>query len=302
MGISAGVLARLTRAKTLPILLAPLGVGAALAADRTGAFHTGRFVLTLAGASALHLGAMALNDFYDERSGADGLGRLERSSVITGSGFIASQTMTPRAVLAVAVAAWTLAAGIGVALAILTTPLVLALGAAGALLAHQYVAPPARYGYRGAGPAGTFLAYGVLPVAGAYAVQAGRIDAIAWWASIVPGLLGALVYFNADLLHWRGDRTAKKRTIAARVEAEAALAISGMATIAAYVVLTVQVALDVFPAWTLLALVTAPPIASAWGRAAQDPIAQRMLALLGTTLGTAVVVNLALAIPLGLRA
>ena len=297
MGIPLAVLARLTRVKTLPLILAPIGLGAALAAERTGRFSWGWFLVSLAGGSALFAGAMAINDYYDERSGADGLGRLERSSVITGSGFIASKTLTPRAVLGVAAAAWSIALLLGL-LAAGRDPWVLTLGAAGALLAHQYVAPPLRYGYHGWGPLGVGIAFGVLPVTGAYASQAQGLDASAWSASIVPALLGATVYHHSDLLHWRGDRTAKKMTPAARYGIETSVIFSGIGIIAAYVVLTVQVALRLFPVWALLALLTAPVLASAWARTARDPIPQSVLQLLGATLGASVGVGLIVSLAL----
>lgn len=299
MGISAAVLARLTRVKTLPVVLAPIGMGAALAAERTGRFSWGWLLVSLVGGAGLFLGAMALNDYYDERSGADGLGRLERASVITGSGFIASKTLTPSGVLGVAASAWGVALVLGV-VAVGRAPIVLGLGAAGALLAHQYVAPPLRYGYRGLGPIGVAIAFGFLPVAGSYALQAERIDAAAWWAGLVPALLGALVYFHADLLHWRGDRTAKKMTPAARYGIETSLIASGIGIIAAYVTLTVQVALALYPMWALSGLLTAPVLASAWGMAARDPIPQPVLRLLGATLGAAVGVALAVSLALWL--
>jgi len=300
VGITPGILARLARVKTLPVVLAPAGLGAALAAHEGASFSWPWFAVTLLGAGALFAGAMALNDFFDERSGADGLARLERASIVTGSGFIAAKTMTPRAVLGVAASAWTVALATGIAVAAARDARALGFGAAGALLAAGYWAPPVRYGYRGLGLAGIFLAFGPVTVVGSFLVQAERVTPTAWWASVVPGLLAAAVFHHADMLHWRGDKTAKKMTVAARLGIEASVVASGVLLILAFVVLTVEVALGVFPAWALLALIVTPVLAGSWGRAARDPVPQHVLQLLGTSLGAAVLVQVIVAVALAL--
>lgn len=292
------VLARATRLKTVPLILAPVGVGTALAVDGGAPFSPDAFALAATGAAALYLGGVVLNDYFDERSGADGIARMDRTAIVTGAGLIASRTMTPRGMLGLAGALWAAALAAGVVLAAAREPWVLALGAAGALLAHQYSAPPLRYGYRGIGAAGVALAFGFLPVAGAAAVQSRAVTAASLWVGVAPALLAAAVFLHADLLHWRADRTARKRTPAARFGPEGALAITGALLVAAYVVVTVQVALGTLPAWALLALLTAPSTAMAWARAARDPIAQHALGLLGASLGAAVLVQAALALAL----
>lgn len=292
--------ARATRAKTLPVMLSPVAVGAALAWHRGAPTHWRWFVLTLIGASAMHLGANVLNDYYDERSGADRLARQDRKGVATGSGLIASGEMTAGQTLGLGAALFAAALAAGAALAAARGWPVLAFGATGALLAHQYVGPPLRYGYRGRGlgEIGIFASFGLLPVLGAYYVQAGRVEGAAVWASLVPGLLTTLVLYHHHLLHWRADRVAGKMTPVAALGPERALIVSGVAITCAYAVLALEVAAGLFPAWSLIGLLTAAPLAASWARTMRDSVVQNCLNLLGASLGASVLTGTAIAVSL----
>lgn len=296
----AVLLARATRVKTLPVMLSPVAVGAAAAWHRGVPFTWIWFGLTLVGAAAMHLGANVINDYFDERSGADKLARIDRTAVATGSGLIESGAMSARAMLRIAGVLFGVALAIGIALAAARGPMVLAIGGAGAFLAFAYAGPPVRYGYRGRGlgEAGIFVAFGLLPVVGAYFVQAQRIDAVALWSSVVPGILTMLVVYHHHFLHWRADKAAGKMTPVAVLGPETALMVSGAIITIAYVALIVQVALGLFPAWALLAVITAVPLAASWSRALRDPAVQHCLNLLGATLGASVLTGAVLTVSL----
>src|SRR5947207_9717332 len=60
-----------TRARTLPVMIAPVVIGAVLAWQQGFHFQWGLFVLTLIGALAAHLGANVINDVFDFGAGAD---------------------------------------------------------------------------------------------------------------------------------------------------------------------------------------------------------------------------------------
>src|SRR5207249_6257291 len=124
----------------------------------TGYFSWGWLLVTLVGASAMHLGANVVNDYYDESSGADAAARTDPSGMATGSGLISTGVLSKASTLRLAAALFAVALACGVALAIARGPLVLVFGAAGFLLAFFYVAPPVRYGYigRGLGEIGIF--------------------------------------------------------------------------------------------------------------------------------------------------
>ena len=71
------------RPKTLPVGLAPVLVGTALA-DTAGVFHLLRFVAALLGALFIQVGANLSNDYSDARRGADTEDRLGPVRVTAG--------------------------------------------------------------------------------------------------------------------------------------------------------------------------------------------------------------------------
>jgi 1,4-dihydroxy-2-naphthoate octaprenyltransferase len=316
--LSVALLSRATRAKTLPVILSPVMVGATLAwttrapvpIPRPGMFVFPADLLvplsllwlgvTLLGAALLHLGANVLNDYFDERSGAEKLARLDRTGIATGSGLNESGVISARGTLELAAAFFSGALVCGIVLAVARGWQAFGFGTAGAFLAWQYVGLPLRYGYvgRGLGEVGIFLAFGFLPVVGSYYVQTLRIDATAMWASAVPGALTTLVLYHHHFLHWRADRTAGKMSPVAVLGPERAMIVSGLAIIGVYVTLVAQVAIGLFPAWSLTALATAVPLAAAWSRAFRDPAVQNSLNLLGATLGASVLTGVAISLSL----
>jgi len=298
--VDLAVLGRATRAKTLPVMLSPVVVGAALAWQRGAAYAWGWFGVTLAGAAAFHLAANVVNDYFDARSGVDKLARIDRTAIATGSGLIESGQVSARGMLGLAALLAAAALATGAVIAVARGVAVLAIGSTGAVLAWQYFAPPLRYGYRGKGlgELGIFVGFGVLPVVGSYYVQTGRIDAVAVWAGIVPGMLTTLVVFHHNFLHWRADKAVRKMTPVAVLGPEKALLISAGAIVAVYVALTLEVAFGIFPMYGLLALVTALPLGGSWSRAFRDPTLQRSLNLLGATLGTSFLVGVVLTLAL----
>ena len=297
------LLIRATRAKVLPVMLAPVAVGGALAWSQTHFFTWGWFLVTMVGASAMHLGANVVNDYFDEDSGADAAARTDPSGMATGTGLIASGLLSKAATLRLAAGLFALALACGVALAIARGPLVLLLGATGFLLAFFYVAPPIRYGYigRGLGEIGIFIAFGYLPVVGSYYVQVHQITPDAAWASFVPGLLTTLVLFHHHFLHWRADASAGKMTPVAVLGPDRALGVSLVWIVATYGLLIGQTIAGLWPPGAVAASVAAVPLVAAVGRARRNPILPNYLQLLGATLGSSVVTAALLVVCLVVR-
>ena len=295
--------ANATRAKVLPVMLAPVAVGGALAWSQTRFFSWGWFLVTLIGAAAMHLASNVINDYFDEDSGADAAAREDPSGLATGTGLIASGVMSKAKTLRLAGLLFAVSAGCGVALAIARGPLVLLLGAAGFLLAFFYVAPPIKYGYvgRGLGEVGIFMAFGYLPLVGSFYVQAIDITPDAAWASIVPGMLTTLVLFHHHFLHFRADAAAGKMTPVAVLGPDRALIVSIAAVGVAYGVLIGQVVAGLWPPGALVALVGAVPLAAAVRRARRDAILPNYLQLLGATLGASVLTQAVMIVSLIVR-
>jgi 1,4-dihydroxy-2-naphthoate octaprenyltransferase len=292
-----------TRAKVLPVMLAPVAVGGALAWSNAGFFSWGWFVVTLIGAAAMHLASNVINDYFDEDSGADAAAREDPSGLATGTGLIASGVMSKEKTLRLAALLFAVGAACGVALAIGRGPLVLVLGAVGFLLAFFYVAPPIRYGYigRGLGEIGIFMAFGYLPLVGSYYVHALDITPDAAWASIVPGLLTTLVLFHHHFLHHRADATAGKMTPVAVLGPDRALNVSIATIVIAYGVLVTQVVAGLWPPGALVAVVGAVPLVAAVRRARRDAILPNYLQLLGATLGASVLTQAIVIVSLIIR-
>jgi 1,4-dihydroxy-2-naphthoate octaprenyltransferase len=292
-----GLIARATRVKTLPLVLVPVVIGAGLADHRTGRVSWAWLAVSAVGAGLLHLAANVLNDVADHRAGVDKIIRMDRGGIATDPGLLEKGIVRARWMLGLAAALLGAALGLGIVTAVAREAWVVAFGAAGAALGTAYGFGP-RYGYRGFGPVGITLAYGPLAVAGTYYVQTGGVEVAVWWASLLPGVLAALALFHADLLHHRADLAAQKKTLAARFGPGTALFISAAAITTIFAGLTLLVALEVFPLWSLTGLVGAPALVAAWQRDFRDPAPQHHLALLGSTLGANVIVGAAVALSL----
>ncbi len=295
--------ARATRAKVLPVMLAPVAVGATLAWSQAGAFAWGWFLLTIVGAVAMHLASNVVNDYFDESSGADEAARQDPASLATGTGLIASGAMTREATARLAAGLFAIALACGIVLAVARGWQVILLGVVGFLLAVFYVAPPVRYGYvgRGLGEIGIFIAFGYLPLVGSYFVQTKDITPDAAWASVVPGVLTTLVLFHHHFLHWQADARANKMTPVAVLGPDMALSISTVAIVVAYGLLVGQSIAGLWPPGAVLAVVGTVPLVAAVRRARRDPILPNYLQLLGATLGSSVLTQLTLIVALAVR-
>lgn len=177
--------------------------------------------LTILAALSMHAGGNVLNDYYDARSGADAANSGRIFPYTGGSRFIQNGVLTTRAT---ALLGWgLLAAAIppGLWLALHSGPVLLAIGAAGLLLAWAYTAPPFQLVSRGLGELAVAACW-LLVVVGADCVQRGTLA----WTPVAAGvsfalLVAALLYINQFPDH-DGDAVAGKRTLVVRLGPERA--------------------------------------------------------------------------------
>src|SRR5438067_9083322 len=106
-----------TRARTLPVMLAPVLIGSVLAWQQGTPFQWALFVLALLGALAAHLGANVVNDVFDFAEGTDQAAQNMLSAgtaVATGSQALMSGKLSLRAyrILATTLFALALCCGI----------------------------------------------------------------------------------------------------------------------------------------------------------------------------------------------
>jgi len=258
------LLLQATRARTLPVMLSPVLIGALLAWQQGTAFHWGLFVLTLLGALAAHLGANVVNDVFDFAEGTDQAAQKmlpEGTTIATGSQTLMKGQLSVKAFRGLAIALFALALLCGIIIAFYR-PLALAFGLAGFLLAFFYVAPPLRLAYvgRGLGEIDILISFGMLPLVGSYYVQTGNVTLSALLASLPIGLYTTAVLYFHHFLHWRADQEVRKMTpIVALGEQKARIAGAVLLVLIA-VTFLLDAALQVFPWYSFLAAFTIIPV------------------------------------------
>jgi len=275
-----------SRFRVIPVMLIPVALGALGAYVWKGEFHPWLFILTLIGAGAAHLFSNMVNDLWDYKSGTDIAAHGTEGAISTNSGFLTNGTWSIGKFKAVTWLMFAIAALSGVALSLISGWPVLVFGLAGAFIAYFYVAPPIRFGYLGKGYSeiAILLSFGVLPVAGAYYVQASELDYRALLLSLPIGLLTTLILFNHHFLHWEADRQAGKKTLVVVWGEQRALRFSRILMFLAYASLVLCVAAGALPVYALLALLTAIPIYLVYGRLSAHNPSVAYLPLMGASL------------------
>jgi 1,4-dihydroxy-2-naphthoate polyprenyltransferase len=201
------------RPRTLPVGLAPVLVGTALAGTQ-GTFHWLRFVAAVLGALFIQVGANLSNDYSDARRGADAEDRLGPVRVTAGG------LVPPRQVLIATYVTFGLALLCGTYLIAVAGWELLLVGAASIVAGVLYTGGPRPYGYEGLGELFVFLFFGIVAVAGSYFVQTERLIWEAFALAVPVGLLASAVLVVNNVRDLETDRRAGKRTLAVRLGRE----------------------------------------------------------------------------------
>lgn len=183
-------------ASLIPALLAAAWVAATPGAPSP--FPWGLFGLVMAGAAFLHLAANLFNDYFDWTSGTDEGNNDYFLPFSGGSRSVELGLVTPKRLALLGSLALLVAAGCGVAVALMGRPLVFAFGAAGALSGFFYTAPPLRLAARrGLGELFVGLNFGPLMTAGAAYALRGSLTPEDFLIGIPMGLLTtAILWVN----------------------------------------------------------------------------------------------------------
>ena len=236
------------RPRTLPASLAPVVVGTA-ATVGDGPLVWWRALAAGIVSLALQIGTNYANDYSDGVRGTDAV-RVGPIRLV-GSGLA-----RPVAVKRAAIVAFAVAAVAGAALALATTPWLLAVGAAAIAAGWLYTGGPRPYGYLGLGELFVFVFFGLVATAGSTFVQHQQVTLRSLLAGTTMGCLSCSLLVVNNLRDIPTDTESGKRTLAVRLgDARTrwfylALVVVGFASAAAS-------ALAHRP-WALLALLAVP--------------------------------------------
>lgn len=196
-----------SRPRTLPSAIAPVAIGAGLAARLDGFIAT-RALLALIVALALQVGVNYANDYSDGIKGTD--------EVRIGPVRLVGQGLArPAQVKLAAFASFGVAALAGLVLVIVTTEWwLLLVGAASIAAAWFYTGGKHPYGYFGLGELFVFVFFGLVPVLGTVYVQVLQIAAADVVAACAVGFLICTLLIVNNLRDIPTDRIAGKRTLA----------------------------------------------------------------------------------------
>jgi 1,4-dihydroxy-2-naphthoate octaprenyltransferase len=239
------------RIRTLPVSVAPVLVGTALAGFE-GVFHPLRFVAALIGAVFIQVGTNLSNDYSDARRGADTEDRLGPVRVTAGG------LVPPSQVLVATYVSFGIAVAAGGYLIAVAGWQLLLVGAASILAGVLYTGGPRPYGYEGLGEVFVFLFFGIVAVAGSYFVQVKHLEWEAFALAVPVGLLAAAILVVNNFRDIDTDRRTGKRTLAVRLGRERTRILFASMVYLAYLTTPVSWAFGALKPWVLLPWLTIP--------------------------------------------
>lgn len=212
------------RLRTLPLAIAPVAIGAGVAAS-IQSFNLGLSLLALAVALFLQIGVNYANDYSDGIRGTDAkrVGPLRLT---------ASKSVKPEAVKRAAFAFFALAALAGVAIVLLTQIWwLVAVGAFAIVAAWFYTGGKNPYGYAAMGEISVFIFFGLVATVGTAYIQIENFEQnslavlISFVGATAIGMFSAAVLMVNNIRDIDLDRHVSKNTLAVKVGKRAAKAI-----------------------------------------------------------------------------
>ncbi len=278
------------RPRTLPAAVVPVAIGAGAAVGGPSPVWW-RIVPALIVSLALQIGVNYANDYSDGVRGTDDV-RVGPVRLVAGG------LAKPNQVKAAALAAFGVAGVAGLTLAATTSWWLIAVGGLAMLAGWGYTGGPKPYGYLGLGEVFVFVFFGLVATVGSTYVVVEQIPAHAWMAGCVAGFLACALLVVNNLRDIPTDRSAGKRTLAVRLgDGRTRWLYVCCLAAAATLIIVIAVVWRSWAAIALLGFVVAVPPVRAVRRGAQG---RQLIAVLGGTGRTQLVVGLLLAIGLAL--
>ncbi len=206
-----------TRPAFLAASLAPVILGTAAGGRGLDHIEWLPAILALLATLFVHAAANVLNDVADERSGNDRR-NVDRIYPYTGgSRLIQNNVLTAAQMRDWGLQLLAVAIVIGLGLALVSGPWVIALGMAGMALGACYSLPPVQLVSRGLGELTIAIAFGMLPFCGAAWLQSGTVDGQICLLSVpLTAWVTAILLLN-EVPDMAADRAAHKYTLPVRL-------------------------------------------------------------------------------------
>ncbi len=254
----------------LQATIIPVVLGSVIAWQSTAGrfFHWDLFLLTILGASLIHISTNMLNDYFDYKSGNDLM--VKHQNPFAGGGrILTAGLISPSKHLAVSLSSLVLGCMIGFYLIFAQgLTMLFWLGLVGVISAYFYVGPPLKLAYRGVGEIIVGLNFGPIMTLGAYYVQTGSWTVASltepFLASLPIGLLIAAVLWINEFPDIDADRAVGKKTMVLRlgylrsVSVFITLLVASYLLVVLYSLLQVLESLQVTSIATLIVLLSLP--------------------------------------------
>ncbi len=231
------------RPRTLPAAIAPVVVASALAGTD---FNWFRAALALKVGVWLQIGVNFANDYSDGVKGTD-------ANRIGPTRLVASGLASAKSVKMAAYISFLIASIAGVWLALLTSPILIAIGILAIAAAWGYTGGKNPYGYNGLGELSVFIFFGLVATVGTYYAQTEKITVLSFIVAIPMGALACAILAVNNIRDRAQDELVGKRTVAVRLgDAKA------RRSFAALLVLAHTAAIATFIPTAMLTLLAAP--------------------------------------------
>jgi len=231
------------RPRTLPAAIAPVVVASALAGPD---FNWFRAALALKVGIWLQIGVNYANDYSDGVKGTD-------ANRIGPTRLVASGLASAKSVKNAAYISFLIASIAGLWLALLTSPVLIAIGVLSIAAAWGYTGGKNPYGYNGLGELSVFVFFGLVATVGSFYAQTERVTLLSFMVAIPMGALACAILAVNNIRDRAQDALVGKRTVAVRLgDAQARRAF------VALLVLAHITAIATFIPTALLTLLAAP--------------------------------------------
>jgi len=251
---------RFVRLQFLPVIIAPVLLGASLAWRQTGSLSLVLFLIALFGSCCLLLAANAIDDVYDEINGVDAASDRLFPREFPGWKPITRGAMTVRAGFAISAILYAASILSGVYLSTRVGWTALGIALPGILLSYFYTAPPLKLDYRGIGlgELSILVSFGPVPCLGMFYVLTRTASLVPVLAAVPTGLLTACLLMTHDMIFYQPYASSGKRSLTVALgQAGAKRAVIALGALA-YILVIGMVSIRVLPLTALVCLFALP--------------------------------------------